>query len=266
MLPDFALEDAAGRDLDARTSCSTAGRSCWRLFRGGWCPYCDLTMVALEEARPAIEALGAQAVGIMPGPPRACRRDRRRARHRAIRCSAIPANGFARTCGLAYELSPDHIRIHLERGRDFRALHGDTTWRLPVPAVFVVEPSARVAFAFADVDPARWPDPEELLALARRRCAMRTRYRIGRHSAFQAGARGAQGAITRSQEIAHASRQDRHRHRLDQRHRARHRRGLRARGRQRRAERLRRRAADREDALGAGAAAPTPRSSIRRPT
>jgi len=32
-----------------------------------------------------------------------------------------------------------------------------------VPAVLVVAPDARIAFAFADVDPARWPDPEELL-------------------------------------------------------------------------------------------------------
>jgi hypothetical protein len=35
---------------------------------------------------------------------------------------------------------------------------------LPIPAVFVASPDARVAFAFADVDPARWPDPEELIA------------------------------------------------------------------------------------------------------
>ena len=74
-----------------------------------------------------------------------------------------PANRFARMCGLAYELSPGHIRIHRERKRDFPRLHGDTTWRLPIPAVFVVEPDAHVAFAFTDVDPARWPDPEELL-------------------------------------------------------------------------------------------------------
>ena len=119
-------------------------------------------MVALEEARPSIEALGAQAVGIMPDPPEHIAEI---AQERGIAYPLLsdPANGFARTCGLAYELSPDHIRIHLERGRDFRALHGDTTWRLPVPAVFVVAPDARIAFAFADVDPARWPDPEELL-------------------------------------------------------------------------------------------------------
>ena len=74
-----------------------------------------------------------------------------------------PANGFARTCGLAYDLSPGHIRIHLERGRDFPKLHDDTTWRLPVTAVFVAAPDARIVFAFADVDPACWPDPEELV-------------------------------------------------------------------------------------------------------
>jgi peroxiredoxin len=162
MLPDFALRDAGGT---LRTSHEFLDRGPLVLafFRGGWCPYCDLTMVALEEARPAIEALGAQAVGIMPDP---IDHIAALAAKRGIGYPLLndPANGYARTCGLAYELSPNHIRIHLERGRDFRALHGDTTWRLPVPAVFVVEPSARIVFAFADVDPARWPDPEAVIA------------------------------------------------------------------------------------------------------
>jgi len=161
LLPDFALQDTAGI---VRTSHEFLDRGplVLALFRGGWCPYCTLTMVALEEARPSIEALGAQAVGIMPDPPEHIARITQE-RGIAYPLLSDPANGFARTCGLAYELSPNHIRIHLERGRDFRALHGDTTWRLPVPAVFVVAPDARIAFAFADVDPSRWPDPEELV-------------------------------------------------------------------------------------------------------
>ena len=162
MLPDFALRDVTGT---LRTSHEFLDRGPLVLafFRGGWCPYCALTMVALEEARPAIEALGARAVGIMPEP---LANIAETAAKRGISYPLLsdPANGYARTCGLAYELSPNHIRIHLERGRDFRALHNDTAWRLPVPAVFVVEPSARIVFAFADVDPARWPDPEELVA------------------------------------------------------------------------------------------------------
>ncbi len=169
-LPDFALEDAAGR-LWTSAELLDRGPLILALFRGDWCPYCELTMAALEEARPAIEALGATAVGVMPDRREYVARTAAR-RNIGYLLLSDPANAYARTCGLAYDLSPAHVRLHRERGRDFPVQHGDSAWRLPVPAVFVVEPSARVAWAFADVDPARWPDPEELLAsLARLRDA-----------------------------------------------------------------------------------------------
>jgi peroxiredoxin len=161
-LPDFALADGAGRIWTSQELLDR-GPLVLALFRGGWCPYCELTMAALEEARPAIEALGARPVGVMPEPARQLA-GTARARGLAYLLLSDPANRFARMCGLAYELSPGHVRIHRERGRDLPRLHGDTTWRLPVPAVFVIEPDARVAYAFSDADPARWPDPEELLA------------------------------------------------------------------------------------------------------
>jgi peroxiredoxin len=161
-LPDFSLVDGAGRTWTSGELLDR-GPLVLALFRGGWCPYCELTMVALEEARPAIERLGAMPVGVMPGG-----RDQvaQTAEQRGLRYPLLsdPGNGFAHTCGLAYDLSPQHIRIHKDRGRDLAHLHGEPAWRLPVPAVFVVESSARVAWAFADVDPARWPDPQALLA------------------------------------------------------------------------------------------------------
>lgn len=161
-LPDFALEDGAGR-VWSSGDLLDHGPLVLALFRGGWCPYCELTMLALEDARPAIEALGATAVGVMPGDRAliAAEADKRGLRYPLL---ADPANAFARMCGLTYELSSNHVRLHQARGRDFPSLHKEAIWRLPLPAVFVVEPSARVAFAFSDVDPARWPDPETLLA------------------------------------------------------------------------------------------------------
>src|SRR5262249_41359443 len=68
MLPDFALRDGTGTVRSSHEFLDR-GPLVLAFFRGGWCPYCALTMVALEEARPAIEALGAVAVGIMPEPP-----------------------------------------------------------------------------------------------------------------------------------------------------------------------------------------------------
>lgn len=164
-LPDFALEDAAGRPWTS-DELLDRGPLVMALFRGDWCPFCELTMAALEAARPTIEALGATAVGVMPDRPPAIARTAAR-RHIGYLLLSDPANAFARTCGLAYDLSPGHIRIHRERGRDLPAMHRDQTWRLPVPAVFVVEPTARVAFAFSDADPSHWPDPEALLASLR---------------------------------------------------------------------------------------------------
>ncbi len=164
-LPDFELQDGAGR-IWSSGELLDRGPLVLALFRGDWCPYCALTMAALEQARPAIEALGATAIGIMPGRQEQVAHTVAR-RGLGYLLLSDPANGFARSCGLTYDLSPGHVRIHRVRGRDFPALHGDVTWRLPVPAVFVVEPSARVAFAFSDADSARWPEPEELLASLR---------------------------------------------------------------------------------------------------
>jgi peroxiredoxin len=161
-LPDFALLDGGGR-LWCSQDILDRGPLVLALFRGDWCPYCDLTMTALEEARPAIEALGASIIGIMPGQRIAVAETAKR-RGLGYPLLADPANGFASLCGLAYELSAGHARIHRERGRDLPVLHGEGRWRLPVPAVFVAAPNARVAYAFADVDPARWPDPAALLA------------------------------------------------------------------------------------------------------
>src|SRR5688572_1321030 len=49
-LPDFALEDDAGR-IWTSGELLDRGPLVLALFRGGWCPYCELTMAALEAAR-----------------------------------------------------------------------------------------------------------------------------------------------------------------------------------------------------------------------
>src|SRR3954449_6584454 len=64
-LPAFALPDAAGRVV---TSDELLDRAPLVLafFRGGWCPYCDAALRALERVRPALEELGAALVGVSP--------------------------------------------------------------------------------------------------------------------------------------------------------------------------------------------------------
>ncbi|MBV9836287.1 MAG: AhpC/TSA family protein [Alphaproteobacteria bacterium] len=166
MLPDFELGDGAGtvwRSMDLLDR----GPLVLAFFRGGWCPYCEITMAALNEARQSIEALGAAAVAISPELPEHVAATVK-SRGLTYPLLSDPTNAYARLCGVAYELSPDHIKVHRDRKRSLPAMHGDSKWRLPVPAVYVIEPSGRVVYAFADVDPARWADPKDLLDALRR--------------------------------------------------------------------------------------------------
>jgi peroxiredoxin len=160
-LPDFELEGADDR-IWRSGDLLDQGPLVLAFFRGGWCPYCDVTMAALDRASSALRALGATVLGIMP---ETIEHVRRTASLRGLTYGLLsdPRNEYASLCGLTYDLSPDHVRIHVDRHRNLPQLHGDTKWRLPVPAVFVVEPSGRVVFAFSDADPSRWPDPAELI-------------------------------------------------------------------------------------------------------
>ena len=38
-------------------------------YRGGWCPYCDIMLRALDQRRPAIMAAGASLIGVSPERP-----------------------------------------------------------------------------------------------------------------------------------------------------------------------------------------------------
>src|SRR3954471_19940750 len=64
-LPDFALPDAEERVVTS-DGLLDRGPLVLAFFRGGWCPYCDAALRALERVRPAFEGLGATLVGVSP--------------------------------------------------------------------------------------------------------------------------------------------------------------------------------------------------------
>lgn len=73
-------------------------------------------------------------------------------------------NGVARTYGLTFRFPDrlqdayrDHLRIDLSR------FNGDPSWELAIPATYVVRPDGIVAYAAADPDYTRRPEPTELL-------------------------------------------------------------------------------------------------------
>jgi len=64
-VPDFCLPDARGA-LVRLSELSVKGPIVLSFYRGGWCPYCNLELRALQGVLPEIAQLGAKLVAISP--------------------------------------------------------------------------------------------------------------------------------------------------------------------------------------------------------
>jgi peroxiredoxin len=79
-----------------------------------------------------------------------------------------PGNKVAEQFGLVYTV-PDYHRIYYRSIMvNIPFVNGDESWRLPLPATYVIASDGRVAFAEAHADFRVRPEPEEALALLAR--------------------------------------------------------------------------------------------------
>ena len=66
--PDFSLPNAHGEPV-ASGALWEDGPAVVSFYRGGWCPYCNIELKALQDRLPEIAALGARLVAITPETP-----------------------------------------------------------------------------------------------------------------------------------------------------------------------------------------------------
>ena len=74
----------------------------------------------------------------------------------------------AEAFGLAFTLPDDLKQVYLGFGNDLAVRNGDPSWRLPVPARFVVDQEGIVRFVQADPDYTYRPEPETTVEALRR--------------------------------------------------------------------------------------------------
>ena len=67
-MPDFALPDQHGvvRPLSHYLA---EGPVLLNVYRGGWCPYCNMEMQALNAVLPALRERGVNLIGMTPETP-----------------------------------------------------------------------------------------------------------------------------------------------------------------------------------------------------
>lgn len=162
VMPDFELPDQHGnirRFYDYLKSSPVV----LNIYRGGWCPYCNFEMKALSEALPAIRSKGATLIGMSPELPYKAEMT---ANNNGIDIDILydAGNLVSEKLGLVFEL-PEVLRpIYKQFGIDIPAHNGDGSFKLPVPATFIVEQNGRIKYAFINADYTERMEPSEIIA------------------------------------------------------------------------------------------------------
>ncbi|MDE1969124.1 MAG: AhpC/TSA family protein [Alphaproteobacteria bacterium] len=161
-LPEFVLPNAEGRLVSSRELLAQ-GPLVVAFFRGDWCPFCNLTLAALEDALPRIETTNARLVAMTPDANGlALRAKHRNSVHYDVLCDID--NGVAMQFGVVYRV-PDEYRKFLEDYKcDLGARHGNDMWTLPMPSAFVIDRQGVIRYAFVNGDILVRAEPDEIIA------------------------------------------------------------------------------------------------------
>ena len=77
-----------------------------------------------------------------------------------------PSNALAEQFGLVYTIPEYHRAYYLSVLVNIPFVNGEPSWRLPIPATYVIARDRRILFAEAHADFRVRPEPEEALAAA----------------------------------------------------------------------------------------------------
>ena len=164
--PGFRLPDAKG-DRVGLAELLSHGSIVLVFYRGGWCPYCNIQLRALQKALGDIRACGSDLVAISPSTPDNSLETQER---ESLEYPVLSDHDcrVARSYGLVYTVSPEARRILSDASKDIDSHNGTTSGELPAPATYVVDSSAVIRFCEINVDYRTRTEPRTVLEVLRK--------------------------------------------------------------------------------------------------
>jgi peroxiredoxin len=164
LAPEFALKDTSGRVVRS-ADLLALGPLVIKFFRGRWCSYCVTELEAWRDLYGTLREREGLLVEI--GPQIERQSDFMAGQHGLpFPVLSDPGNALAEKFGLVYTIPEYHRAYYLSILVNIPFVNGEKSWRLPVPATYVIARDRRVLFAEAHADFRVRPEPEEALAAA----------------------------------------------------------------------------------------------------
>jgi peroxiredoxin len=169
--PQFTLEDAHSRKPVHSADLLALGPLIVNFFRGRWCPYCVTELETWRELQTEVRRRDALLVAISP---QTTRQNGFTLQQHALTFPLLsdPGAEVAAQFGIAYSVPPaqrlyfQSILVNIPFNNAGLSYHNATeaSWRLPLPATFVIDQSNTIIFAEAFADFRVRPEPAQVLA------------------------------------------------------------------------------------------------------
>ncbi len=158
--PGFTLENHSGESVSL-SGLLEQGPVVLVWYRGGWCPYCNLTLAAYQQRLEEIRGLGATLVALSPELPDKSLSTAQKSELQFEVLSDV-GNEVAREYGVVFKLT-EGVQANYEQAFVLSEFNGDDSGELPLAATYVIDRDGVIRWAFLDADYRNRAEPADVI-------------------------------------------------------------------------------------------------------
>ncbi len=158
--PDFTLNNSLGKEVSFKDLVSQNKYLIISFYRGGWCPYCNLELKALQNELETFKSLGAELVAITPEKPDHSLTTSEK-NDLSFQVLSDVGSTLAQKLNISFELPENLKPLYAQFGIEVDKRNGD--FSLPIPSTFIVSHEGEIIFRFLDLDYTKRLDPKEIV-------------------------------------------------------------------------------------------------------
>ncbi|WP_299602198.1 peroxiredoxin-like family protein [uncultured Aquimarina sp.] len=159
-IPEISLPNAANKTISVQELLLNK-KVVLSFYRGGWCPYCNLELRALQQYQDKFEELGATLVAISPETPDNSLSTSEK-NNLSFEVLSDIDNKVANEFNLVFTLPKDLTEVYKGFGIDLVKSNGNEDQQLPIAATYVIDQDGTIIYDFIKEDYKERSDPEDI--------------------------------------------------------------------------------------------------------
>ncbi|AXG75306.1 AhpC/TSA family protein [Flavobacterium arcticum] len=158
---NFTLKNASNEEVNLYDELEK-GPVVLMWYRGGWCPYCNLTLQYMQQSLPEFKEQGANLLALTPELPDSSISTKEKNELEFQVLSDID-NKVAKEYKVVYKLTDDVAKSY-ENSFELSKYNGNDDAELPLAATYVIGKDKVIKYAFLDAEYRNRAEPKDIIA------------------------------------------------------------------------------------------------------